>query len=115
LSVEREEVELDEFETDGLEGDIAYRCNPQRQFNNFTNKAHQIFEPFALYASKERAEELGNKVIVEFENGGGLELPVEVDDRLSGNIVEIPDFLAEYDVYGLFGKNRYAKVTIKRV
>jgi len=99
-----------------MEGEIAYRCNPQRQFNDFTDKAHQIFEEFALYVSEEKAKEIGSDwVRVEFENSGAIELPVKVDDRMSGNIVEVPDFKAELDVYGLFGNNRYSKVTITKV
>ena len=113
-SVENSGIEIEDIEDNALEGDIAYRCNPQRQFNDFTDKAHQIFEKFALYASKERAEQLGDFVKVEFENGG-LELPVEVDERITGDIVEIPDFKSDLDVYGLFGKDRYAKVTITKV
>jgi len=97
-----------------LEGEIAYRCNPQRQFNDFTDKAHQIFEAFALYASPARAEELGEKVEVLFE-GGSLTLPVVADERMEGSIVEIPDFKAAADVYGLFGEYRYANVTLKKV
>jgi len=115
LSVEGSGIELEEFDDIALDGEIAYRCNPQRQFNDFTDKAHQIFEEFALYASKERADELGEWVRVDFENGGALELPVKVDERMSGNIVEVPDFKAEMDVYGLFGKSRYSKVTITKV
>ena len=114
LSVEKAGIEIEDIEDIALDGDIAYRCNPQRQFNDFTNKAHQIFEKFALYASKERAEQLGDFVKVEFENGA-LELPVEVDERITGDIVEIPDFKSDLDVYGLFGKDRYAKVTITKV
>ncbi len=115
MPVDKEEVIIEEFSESKLEGQIAYRCNPQRQFNDFTDKAHQIFEPFALYVSPEKAKELGEFVKVEFENGEGLELPVEVDERLSGDIVEVPDFKAEMDVYSLFGKNRYAQVKITKV
>jgi NADH-quinone oxidoreductase subunit G len=98
-----------------LEGTIAYRANPQRQFNDFTDKAHQIFEAFALYASPERAEELGERVEVTFADGARLELDVVADDRMSGSIVEIPDFKSEADVYRLFGDNRYATVTLRKV
>ena len=115
LSVEKEEIKLEDFADSGLEGDIAYRCNPQRQFNDFTDKAHQIFEKFALYASKEKAQELGEWVKVEFESGDALELPVEVDDRMSGDIVEVPDFKADLDIYSLFKDSRYSKVTITKV
>jgi len=115
LPVDKEDLKIDEFKDKPLEGDIAYRCNPQRQFNDFSDKAHQIFEKFALYASKERAESLGDSVKVVFENGSSLELPVEVDERITGDIVEIPDFKADKAIYSLFGKNRYAKVTITKV
>jgi len=96
-----------------LEGEIAYRCNPQRQFNDFTDKAHQIFESFALYASPEKAEALGEKVTVEFANGS-LELEVIAEERISGDVVEIPDFQSDKNVYALFGDNRYATVTLRK-
>jgi len=115
IPAEAKEIELDDFEAEGMEGDIAYRCNPQRQFNDFTDKAHQIFEEFALYASAAKAEELGDKVAIKFDDKGGLELPVVVDERIEGDIVEVPDFKADLDVYSLFGDNRYAKVTIEKV
>ncbi|WP_456431828.1 NADH-quinone oxidoreductase subunit G [Nitratifractor sp.] len=116
IAVEKEDALPEKAE--GIEWSteaIAYRCNPQRQFNDFTDKAHQIFEPFALYASPARAEELGEKVEVRFEGGGSLLLDVAVDERMEGPIVEIPDFKAAADVYGLFGPYRYANVTIKKV
>jgi len=97
-----------------LEGEIAYRCNPQRQFNDFTDKAHQIFETFALRASPEKAEALGERVVVEFEQGV-LELDVVADDRMRGDIVEIPDFKSDRNIHALFGANRYATVTIRKV
>ncbi len=115
LATPKEEIVLDAFNESGLEGTIAYRCNPQRQFNDFSDKAHQIFEKFALYASPERVKELGERVRVTFESGEVLELPVEVDERISGEIVEIPDFKSEYKVYDLFGKSRYSEVKIAKV
>ena len=96
-----------------LDGQIAYRCNPQRQFNDFTDKAHQIFEAFALYASPEKAEELGEKVTVVFAEGS-LEMDVIAEERISGDIVEIPDFKSEKNIYALFGDNRYATVTLRK-
>jgi NADH-quinone oxidoreductase subunit G len=97
-----------------LEGEIAYRCNPQRQFNDFTDKAHQIFESFALHASPSRAEGLGERVAVEFDQGT-VELDVVADDRMSGEIVEIPDFKSSQNIHALFGANRYATVKIRKV
>jgi len=107
-------IEVDPFDDAiVLEGTIAYRCNPQRQFNDFTDKSHQIFEDFALYTSPEKAEELGEKVTVEFAEGA-LELAVIAEERISGDIVEIPDFQSDKNIYALFGDNRYATVTLRK-
>jgi len=97
-----------------LEGEIAYRCNPQRQFNDFTDKAHQIFEKFGLYASPAKAKQLGKKVIVEFDSRS-LTLDVIVDDRMEGEIVAVPDFKSAENIYELFGASRYQKVIIREV
>ena len=118
LDITSKEVELpkvDEFDENlVLEGEIAYRCNPARQFNDFTDKSHEIFETFALYASKEKAESLGSRVEVVFENGK-ITLDVVADEKITGDIVKVPDFKSAKDVYGLFGKNRYQTVTLRKV
>jgi len=112
---EVEEIEVDKFDDSiALDGEIAYRCNPQRQFSDFTDKAHQIFEEFALYASPEKAKTLGKRVVVEFDNGN-LELDVIVDDRMAGDIVAVPDFKSAENIYELFGASRYQKVIIREV
>jgi NADH-quinone oxidoreductase subunit G len=97
-----------------MEGEIVYRCNPQRQFNDFSDKAHQIFEEFALYASEERASALGGKVKIDF-GAGSIECKVLVDDKMEGDIVKLPDFKSAKDIYTLFGRDRYKKVTIRKV
>jgi NADH-quinone oxidoreductase subunit G len=97
-----------------LEGEIAYRCNPARQFNDFTDKSHEIFEAFALYASTAKAESLGEKVEVVFENGS-ITLDVVADEKIQGDIVKVPDFKSAKDVYGLFGESRYQTVTLRKV
>ncbi|GIU01045.1 NADH-quinone oxidoreductase subunit G [Sulfurovum sp. TSL6] len=97
-----------------LEGEIAYRCNPARQFNDFTDKSHEIFEAFALYASTAKAESLGEKVEVVFENGS-ITLDVVADEKIEGDIVKVPDFKSAKDVYGLFGGSRYQTVTLRKV
>ncbi len=118
LEITKTEVEMptvDKFdETLALEGEIAYRCNPARQFNDFTDKSHEIFETYALYASVAKAESLGEKVEVVFENGT-ISLDVVADAKILGDIVKIPDFKSAKDVYGLFGETRYQTVTIKKV
>jgi len=107
--------EVEEFDADAtLEGEIVCRCNPERQFNDFTDKSHQIFENFGLYASPEKAEELGKKVEVIFGDRS-LSLDVIVDDRMSGDITMLPDFKSAEDIYGLFGSQRYKTVTMRKV
>ena len=114
-NVETELPEVEKFDEDALlEGEIAYRCNPARQFNDFTDKSHEIFETFALYASVEKAESLGEKVEVVFDNGS-ITLDVVADDKITGDIVKVPDFKAAQGVYDLFGESRYRKVTLRKV
>jgi len=97
-----------------LEGEIVYRCNPQRQFNDFTDKAHQIFESFSLYASPAKAETLAEKVEIDF-GSEKIVCEVAVDERMEGDIVKLPDFQSAKDIYGLFGRDRYKTVTIRKV
>jgi len=106
------EVEMPASYT-ALEGEIVCRCNPGRQFSDFTDKAHQIFEPFALYASPEKAATLGEQVEVLFENRT-LTLNVIADEKMRGEIMTIPDFKSREDIYGLFGNSRYHTVTIRK-
>jgi len=97
-----------------LEGEIVYRCNPARQFSDFTDKAHEIFEPFGLYASVEKAEALGEKVEVIFENGS-IVVDVIADKKMTGDITKLSDFKSAYNVYDLFGSARYQTVTMRKV
>jgi len=114
-TLETELPEVEKFdESLVLEGEIAYRCNPARQFNDFTDKSHEIFETFSLYASTAKAESLGEKVEVVFENGS-ITLDVVADGKIIGDIVKVPDFKAAKDVYGLFGESRYQTVTLRKV
>ena len=115
MNVEANEVKVDKFdESIVLEGEIAYRCNPARQFNDFTDKSHEIFETFSLYASEEKAKTLGDRVEVVFENGS-IVLDVVADSKILGDIVKVPDFKSAKDVYSLFGESRYQKVTLRKV
>ncbi|CAA6817757.1 MAG: NADH-ubiquinone oxidoreductase chain G (EC [uncultured Sulfurovum sp.] len=101
-------------EADTLDGDIVYRCNPPRQFNDFSDKAHQIFEAFGLYASPARAEALGAKAELLFKNGKII-VDVLVDPKMEGDVVALADFKSAENVYDLFGASRYQKVTIRKV
>ncbi|MDD5406478.1 MAG: NADH-quinone oxidoreductase subunit G [Sulfurovaceae bacterium] len=102
------------FTINDMSGEIAYRCNPQRQFNEFTAKAHQIFEPFALYVSPTKADDLGQKVALDI-NGKEFILDVVIDDKMSGEIVKLPDFKHSSEIYAFFGKNRFKPITLRKV
>lgn len=114
-SVDTELPSVEQFDQNAvLEGDIAYRCNPARQFNDFTDKSHEIFETFALYASVEKAESLGEKIEVVFDKGS-ITLDVVADAKMTGNIVKVPDYKASEGVYDLFAESRYTNVTLRKV
>ena len=115
IEVEKEDIKVILFNDDiVLDGEIAYRCNPQRQFNDFTEKSHQIFEEFAISVSPKKAEELGDKVEIKFDKKS-ITLPVVSDDRMSGDILVVPDFRSAEDIYTIFGKDRFKQVTIRKV
>ena len=113
-NVETDLPEVEKFDENAvLEGDIAYRCNPARQFNDFTDKSHEIFEAYGLYASEEKAASLGDKVEVVFENGS-ITLDVIADAKITGDIVKVPDYRAAEGVYDLFAESRYQTVTLRK-
>jgi len=97
-----------------LEGEIVYRCNPQRQFSDFSDKSHEIFEAFGLYASPAKAEALGEKVEISFD-AKSITVDVIADERMEGDIVSLADFKSAEDIYGLFGQTRYKTVTMRKV
>ncbi len=97
-----------------LEGEIVYRCNPARQFSDFTDKSHEIFEPFGLYASEAKVATLGEKVEVVFGEKS-IVLDVIVDHKMKGEIMKLSDFKYAQNVYELFAESRYKNVTIKKV
>jgi len=108
-------VSVEKFDENSvLEGEIVYRCNPARQFSDFTDKAHEIFEPFGLYASKEKAEALGSKVEILFESGS-IVVDVIADEKMTGDITKLSDFKSAQNVYDLFGSSRYQTVTMRKV
>jgi NADH-quinone oxidoreductase subunit G len=115
IACDAEEIQVEKCdESRVLEGEIVYRCNPQRQFNDFTDKAHEIFEGFGLYASPAKAEALGEKVEIDFGNRT-ITVNVIEDDRMEGDITALSDFKSAEDIYSLFGDARYQKVTMRKV
>ncbi len=101
-----------------LEGEIAYRCNPVLQFNEFTKKSHQLTEDAKVCVSPEKLESMGlsegEKVRVIFANES-IELPVEADKFIGGDILLVPDFDPEVNAGSLFVSGRFQKVTIEKV
>jgi NADH-quinone oxidoreductase subunit G len=115
LTSDAGELKVDKIDESAvLEGEIVYRCNPQRQFNDFSDKAHEIFESFGLYASTAKAEALGSKVEIAFADRS-ITVDVIADERMEGDIVALSDFKSAQDVYGLFGESRYKTVTMRKV
>ncbi|OQX72473.1 MAG: hypothetical protein B6D59_08430 [Campylobacteraceae bacterium 4484_4] len=103
---------------EAMEGEIAYRCNPVLQFNEFTQKAHEIATDAKLYVSSEKLEKLGlnegDTVRVKLP-AGSVELAVASDKFIGGDIVMVPDFDPSIGADRLFSVNRYQNVTIEKV
>ncbi|NWF67030.1 MAG: NADH-quinone oxidoreductase subunit G [Campylobacterales bacterium] len=96
----------------------AYRCNPYTQFSYFTNKTTQLKAKASIKLTKSLAKEYelenGSLLKVVFSDGS-LELPVEIDDKLDGNFVLIPDFDKNVSVNHYFKNGRYSPITLNKV
>ncbi len=105
-------------ENAAMENEIAYRCNPVLQFNEFTKKAHELASEAKLYVSPQKLESMGlsegEKVKVVLP-GGSVELAVESDKFIGGEILLVPDFDPNVEAERLFAANRYQNVTIEKV
>jgi len=112
-------VKVDKIdESNAIAGEIAYRCNPVLQFNEFTKKAHEIATDAKLYISPEKSGKLGltagDRVKVTL-SGETVELEVEIDKFIGGEIVMIPDFDPGIDANKLFASNRFQNVNVEKV
>jgi NADH-quinone oxidoreductase subunit G len=117
VAVENETAEPFD-ESCAMEGEIAYRCNPVLQFNQFTKKAHEIATDAKILVSAKKCEALGlaegDRLRVTFENGT-VELPVEIDKFIDGEIILVPDFDPSIDCGSLFASNRFQNVNVEKV
>ena len=101
-----------------LEGDLIYLSNPIIQFSPFTNKAHQLRTDGKLYVSaafaeaKELAE--GDRVEVKSDHST-VEVAVEIDSQLDGEIPYLPTVDEKLDTRSLFDGYRFTKATIRKV
>ncbi|MDY0264146.1 MAG: NADH-quinone oxidoreductase subunit G [Sulfurospirillum cavolei] len=100
--------------------DFVYNANPVHQFSAFTNRAHQLNEAGALYASAAflEAKDLKNNdtVVLENKEGDRLVIAVKEDKTLGGMIPYLPSFDTKIDTTPFFKTGyRFADVTIKGV
>ncbi|MFK5881596.1 MAG: NADH-quinone oxidoreductase subunit G [Sulfurospirillum sp.] len=122
LGVEQSEAkdEVEEIEEiDFGEESLVYLANPVMQFSAFTNKAHQLNEAGALYASSEFMEanslKDGGMVTISTKDAK-LAVAVKLDHQIGGMIPYLPTFDTKLDVLPFFENGyRYAKVEIKGV
>ncbi|NOX16499.1 MAG: NADH-quinone oxidoreductase subunit G [Epsilonproteobacteria bacterium] len=101
------------------DGDLIYQANPVMQFSPFTNRAHQLNEAGALYASSEFLENRGLKdgsmVLISNKNAK-LAIAVKLDTQIEGLIPYLPTFDTKLNVMPFFKDGyRFTKVELKGV
>ena len=100
------------------ESTVIYRANPINQFNEFTQKAHELNEKTAYYLSVDMAAKLEitsvDKVQIE-ANGQTLTLDVVVDNQIGGEIGYVSTFDNTIPTRKLFDGYRYQQAKIKKV
>jgi NADH-quinone oxidoreductase subunit G len=114
------EDDLDKLEKiEKIDGEVAYRSNPINQFNQFTNKAHQLKTAGAVYVSSEflEAKSLSEGDSVEVKSDGGtISAKLELDKQLTGEIIYLGTFDKALDTRSVFNNgSRFSSVTIRKV
>lgn len=99
---------------------MVYRANPVHQFSAFTNKAHQLNEAGALYASAQFLESQnlkdGDMVSLSNEAGAKLAIAIKEDQHIGGMIPYLPTFDTKIDTAPFFENGyRFAQVVLKGV
>ncbi len=101
------------------DGDLVYLANPVMQFSAFTNRAHQLNEAGALYASSDFLEKRGLKDggMILLSNGDAkLVIALKLDIQIKGDIPYLPTFDSKLDVLPFFKDGyRFTKVEMKGV
>jgi len=95
-------------------GTVIYNCNPVLQFNEFTNKAHQLEKDTSLRGSAQfaAAARIADGDIVEISFASKtLQRVFKLDDELKGTIALNPTFDLGQD----FSRYRFEKSKIVRV
>jgi NADH-quinone oxidoreductase subunit G len=105
--------EIDDISSfDGL---VVYKCNPVLQFSDFTNSCSQLQGRSALMLSLELAQELGvedGSAITLKNDFGEVSAEVNIDDKIAGKIICVPDFEAHFAGSSLFDGYRFANATL---
>lgn len=113
----------DSFETIGklygFAGNVIYKANPINQFNEFTQKAHELnSDKTALYISNSLMEKLelapNDKVSVS-TSSGSVELEVVLDSNITSDIAYVSFFDKTIPTKELFSNSKYSSATIKKV
>jgi len=104
---------------DKLEGTIIYNANPINQFNEFTAASLNLSkEKTAMYVSASMLEALelneNDQVNIKTSNGE-INLNVQVDNLLDGNIAYVPTFDKTIETKKLFAGYRFTNANIKKV
>ena len=98
---------------------VVYLANPVMQFSAFTNRAHQLNEAGALYASSDYMEANGFKdgsMVLISTKDAKLAVAIKYDHQIKGMIPYLPTFDTKLEVMPFFEDGyRYAKVEIKGV
>lgn len=101
-----------------LSENLIYAANPVRQFSDFTNKTTNLDEVSGIYMSEEflASSELnaGDSVKVKSENGE-VTANIVSDNKITGNVVVIPNFDSKLNSEVLFNGYRFATASIERV
>ncbi len=102
-----------------VDGEVAYRSNPINQFNQFTNKAHQLKSVGAVYVSSEflEAKNLSEGDMVEVKSdSGAISAKLELDKQLTGEIIYLGTFDKALNSASVFADgSRFSSVTIRKV
>ena len=107
-----------ELQNKVLKGELLYRANPVLQFNEFTNKAHQLKEKGGVYLTPTLAEmkKVGEGDRVKISAGNdSLTVSVRIDDKLAGNVAYLPTFDSSIDSSKIFDGYRFREVKIEKV
>jgi NADH-quinone oxidoreductase subunit G len=107
---------ISEFKS--MDGLIIYMANPVKQFNHFTNRCEQLTAKSAIYLSEDLAKklELNNSSVVAVSTElNSVNMAVEIDNKISGDIAYVSTFDKNIDSKSLFGTYRFIEAKIEGV